>query len=158
MALLIALLLILVASTAVISFGIYGIRRSNMLMHEHEVNLNSPYRIIVDGNSEYRIQHYEWRKLPDEEPFGKWSWQNTTELFTDLEEAKSRYCELMAVFRYHREKDQPKFKENGQFSVKGNYIRTVIDMSSSIDKIDEILKKMREQQPKKRATRRKKND
>ena len=110
--------------------------------------MNNPYRIILDGFDKYRIQHYEFN---GNDQTG-WRWMNTTEVFTDPDEAKKRYCELMAEFRFKCENEKPKIDGKTEFFLKNIRIHKILDMSDTIELTNEILKKLREEHEPKPTT------
>ena len=140
MGLLIAFTIIFFILAAVVLYSIYVTNRVKSEQEMHIAALNNPYRIILDGNDKYRIQHYEF----DNREEAGWRWMNTTELFSDAEEAKQRYCVLMAEFRYRCEEEDSKINRNEMLSVNDVRIHKILDMSDTIELIDQILKKLRD--------------
>ena len=146
---------LLIAATVLVFFiaaaAIYAIcvgSRIKSEQEEHCAAMNNPYRIILDGYDKYRIQHYEFH---GDEPTG-WRWMNTTEVFTDPDEAKKRYCELMAEFRFKCENEKPKVDPKTDFYLKNIRIHKILDMSDTIELTNEILKKLREEHEPKPTT------
>jgi hypothetical protein len=70
---------------------------------------------------------------------------NTTEVFTDPDDAKKRYCELMAEFRFKCENEKPKVDPKTDFYLYNIRIHKILDMSDTIELTDKILKKLREE-------------
>lgn len=139
---------LLIAATVLVFFiaaaAIYAIcvgSRIKSEQEEHCAAMNNPYRIILDGFDKYRIQHYEFN---GNDSTG-WRWMNTTEVFTDPDEAKKRYCELMAEFRFKCENEKPKIDGKTEFFLKNIRIHKILDMSDTIELTNEILKKLREE-------------
>jgi len=139
---------LLIAATVLVFFiaaaAIYAIWTGSKIKSEQEEHcaaMNNPYRIILDGFDKYRIQHYEFY---GNEPTG-WQWMNTTEVFTDPDDAKKRYCELMAEFRFKCENEKPKVDPKSDFYLYNIRIHKILDMSDTIELTDKILKKLREE-------------
>lgn len=139
---------LLIAATVLVFFiaaaAIYAIWTGSRIKSEQEEHcaaMNNPYRIILDGFDKYRIQHYEFY---GNEPTG-WQWMNTTEVFTDPDDAKKRYCELMAEFRFKCENEKPKVDPKTDFYLYNIRIHKILDMSDTIELTDKILKKLREE-------------
>ena len=139
---------LLIASTILVFFiasvAIYAIWTSSRIKSEQEEHcaaMNNPYRIVLDGYDKYRIQHYEFY---GNEPTG-WQWMNTTEVFTDSDDAKKRYCELMAEFRFKCENEKPKADPNTDYYLYNIRIHKILDMSDTIEMTDKILKKLRDE-------------
>jgi hypothetical protein len=139
---------LLIAATVIVFFiaaaAIYAIWTGSRIKSEQEEHcaaMNNPYRIILDGFDKYRIQHYEFK---GNEPTG-WSWMNTTEVFTDPDDAKKRYCELMAELRFRCENEKPKVDPKTDFYLNNIRIHKILDMSDTIELTDKILKKLREE-------------
>ena len=139
---------LLIAATVLIFFiaaaAIYAIWTGSRIKSEQEEHcaaMNNPYRIILDGYDKYRIQHYEFY---GNEPTG-WQWMNTTEVFTDPDDAKKRYCELMAEFRFKCENEKPRIDGKTEFFLNNIRIHKILDMSDTIEMTDKILKKLREE-------------
>jgi hypothetical protein len=139
---------LLIAATVLVFFiaaaAIYAIWTSSRIKSEQEEHcaaMNNPYRIVLDGFDKYRIQHYEFF---GSEPTG-WQWMNTTEVFTDPDVAKKRYCELMAEFRFKCENEKPKVDPKSDFYLYNIRIHKILDMSDTIELTDKILKKLREE-------------
>ena len=139
---------LLIAATVLVFFiaaaAIYAIWTSSRIKSEQEEHcaaMNNPYRIVLDGFDKYRIQHYEFC---GSEPTG-WQWMNTTEVFTDPDKAKNRYCELMAEFRFKCENEKPKVDPKTDFYLYNIRIHKILDMSDTIELTDKILKKLREE-------------
>ena len=139
---------LLIAATVLVFFiaaaAIYAIWTGSRIKSEQEEHcaaMNNPYRIILDGFDKYRIQHYEFY---GNEPTG-WQWMNTTEVFTDPDDAKKRYCELMAEFRFKCENEKPKVDPKSDFYLYNIRIHKILDMSDTIELTDKILKKLREE-------------
>jgi len=139
---------LLIAATVIVFFivvaSIYAIWTGSRIKYEQEEHcaaMNNPYRIILDGYDKYRIQHYEFY---GNEPTG-WQWMNTTEVFTDPDDAKQRYCELMAEFRFKCENEKPKVDPNTDFYLYNSRIHKILDMSDTNEMTDKILKKLREE-------------
>ena len=146
---------LLIAATVLVFFiaaaAIYAIcvgSRIKSEQEEHCAAMNNPYRIILDGFDKYRIQHYEFN---GNDQTG-WRWMNTTEVFTDPDEAKKRYCELMAEFRFKCENEKPKIDGKTEFFLKNIRIHKILDMSDTIELTNEILKKLREEHEPKPTT------
>ena len=138
---------LLIAATVLVFFiaaaAIYAICVSSRIkteQEEHCAAMNNPYRIILDGFDKYRIQHYEFNGNGET----GWHWMNTTEVFTDPDSAKQRYCELMAEFRYQCENEKPKIDGKTEFFLNNIRIHKILDMSDTIELTDQILKKLRE--------------
>ena len=140
---------LLIAATVLVFFiaaaAIYAIcvgSRIKSEQEEHCAAMNNPYRIVLtDGYDKYRIQHYEFC---GDDSTG-WRWMNTTEVFTDPDEAKKRYCELMAEFRFKCENEKPRVDPKTDFFLKNIRIHKILDMSDTIEMTDQILKKLREE-------------
>lgn len=139
---------LLIAATVLVFFiaaaAIYAIcvgSRIKSEQEEHCAAMNNPYRIILDGFDKYRIQHYEFNGNAET----GWHWMNTTEVFTDPNDAKQRYCELMAEFRYQCENEKPKIDGKTEFFLNNIRIHKILDMSDTIELTDQILKKLREE-------------
>lgn len=139
---------LLIAATVLVFFiaaaAIYAIcvgSRIKSEQEEHCAAMNNPYRIVLDGFDKYRIQHYEYN---GKDTTG-WRWMNTTEVFTDPDEAKKRYCELMAEFRFKCENEKPKIDGKTEFFLNNIRIHKILDMSDTIELTDKILKKLREE-------------
>lgn len=139
---------LLIAATVLVFFiaaaAIYAIcvgSRIKSEQEEHCAAMNNPYRIILDGYDKYRIQHYEFN---GNDSTG-WRWMNTTEVFTDPDDAKKRYCELMAEFRFKCENEKPKIDGKTEFFLNNIRIHKILDMSDTIELTDQILKKLREE-------------
>jgi hypothetical protein len=139
---------LLIAVTVLVFFisiaAIYAICVGSRIKSEQEEHcgaMNNPYRIILDGYDKYRIQHYEFNGNGET----GWHWMNTTEVFTDPDDAKQRYCELMAEFRFKCENEKPKVDGNTEFFLNNIRIHKILDMSDTIELTDKILKKLREE-------------
>lgn len=139
---------LLIAATVLVFFiaaaAIYAIWTGSKIKSEQEEHcaaMNNPYRIILNGFDKYRIQHYEFY---GNEPTG-WQWMNTTEVFTDPDDAKKRYCELMAEFRFKCENEKPKVDPKSDFYLYNIRIHKILDMSDTIELTDKIIKKLREE-------------
>lgn len=139
---------LLIAATVLVFFiaaaAIYAIcvgSRIKSEQEEHCAAMNNPYRIILDGYDKYRIQHYEFN---GNDSTG-WQWMNTTEVFADPDEAKKRYCGLMAEFRFKCENEKPKIDGKTEFFLNNIRIHKILDMSDTIELTDQILKKLREE-------------
>lgn len=139
---------LLIAATVLVFFiaaaAIYAIWTGSRIKSEQEEHcaaMNNPYRIILDGFDKYRIQHYEFN---GNDSTG-WRWMNTTEVFTDPDDAKKRYCELMAEFRFKCENEKPKIDGKTEFFLNNIRIHKILDMSDTIELTNEILKKLREE-------------
>lgn len=145
---------LLIAATVLVFFiaaaAIYAIcvgSRIKSEQEEHCAAMNNPYRIILDGFDKYRIQHYEFN---GNDQTG-WQWMNTTEVFTDPDAAKQRYCELMAEFRFKCENEKPKVDPKTDFFLNNIRIHKILDMSDTIEMTDNILKKLREEHEQKQT-------
>lgn len=139
---------LLIAATVLVFFiaaaAIYAICVGSRIKYEQEEHcaaMNNPYRIILDGFYKYRIQHYEFN---GNDTTG-WRWMNTTEVFTDPDAAKKRYCELMAEFRFKCENEKPRIDAKTEFFLNNIRIHKILDMSDTIELTDNILKKLREE-------------
>lgn len=139
---------LLIAATVLVFFiaaaAIYAIWTGSRIKSEQEEHcaaINNPYRIILDGFDKYRIQHYEFN---GNDTTG-WRWINTTEVFTDPDAAKQRYCELLAEFRFKCENEKPRIDAKTKFFLNNIRIHKILDMSDTIELTDKILKKLREE-------------
>lgn len=139
---------LLIAATVLVFFiaaaAIYAIWTSSRIKSEQEEHcaaINNPYRIILDGFEKYRIQHYEFI---GNDATG-WRWMNTTEVFNDPDDAKKRYCELMAEFRFKCENEKPRIDAKTRLFLNDIRIHKILDMSDTIELTDKILKKLREE-------------
>ena len=141
MPLLIAATVLLFFIAAAAIYAIWTGSRIKSEQEEHCAAMNNPYRIILDGFDKYRIQHYEFY---GNEPTG-WQWMNTTEVFTDPDDAKKRYCELMAEFRFKCENEKPRIDAKTRLFLNDIRIHKILDMSDTIELTDKILKKLREE-------------
>ena len=156
MGLLVAIILIFFSVVSVVVYSICVTNKVKTEQERHIAALNNPYRIVLNENNQFCIQHYEPNKYVSD-----WIWMNTTEVFDVPEAAKLRYCQLMAEFRYKCEDDSVKLAKNELYSVNGVRIHKVLDMSDSIEIIDRILKKIKEERnpvAKKTRRRRRKNE
>lgn len=136
---------------AILAFLIWNYRRTEKKesyeKRMHETNLACPYRVVSDGEGNYRIQHYEKRGE-------SWLWIFMSSKFTDLEEVKKEYCTLLAKFRYNESKEiesLAKYLLNKDKYEKSIEVHEILDMSSTMDLCNEILEKMKSDGSKKRS-------
>jgi hypothetical protein len=138
-------------------------KRARQEREEHERNVASPYRIVLSGMCEYRIQRYEYLRQSQvqkeetiwETPKSDWQWVAIGDQYDDLEEAKKKYCALMAAFRKKTGAETETFIKNWADVSKNRIHTDGRDQVVELDGCDEIIAKMMEE-PKK--TRKRKKD
>lgn len=141
-------------------------RNAKKAHEKHLKNVASPYRIVLSGMCEYRIQRYEYlkqSKVRDKEdvvwetPKSDWQWVAIGDRYEDLEDAKKKYCSLMAAFRKKSETETETFVKRwadvSRTEVHSEGRDQVVDLADCEDLINQMVEGV-----KKRAARKRKKD
>ena len=129
----------------------------------HLSNVASPYRIVLSGLCEYRIQRYEYLqqskiKLDSgivwETPAADWQWVAIGDKYDDLEEAKKKYCTLMASFRVKTETETETFVKRwadvSRTEVHSEGRDKVVELTGCEDLINQMIEGAKKKQSRKR--------